>query len=553
MLLFDIEANALFDPTVVHCIAIAQLGKEPQLYSGERGVQEAGRRLVEAESICAHNGTMYDVPVIERLFGVKLPYCHDTLIWSRFLHPDIYDHPCGTHKPNAIDSWGKFFGLEKLGFEGPWDTYTQEMGVYCKRDVEILAKIHAHLRKDIAKYTFAVKLEHIVAKRLYAQIRHGIGFNIESAEQLLGTLLTKQATIDDEFQRIFPPLPLQMKTKVKMIPFNPGSRQMFIKRVMEKYDHKPLVTTVRNGRIHYSLDHTILAKMEYPEARLLERRLLIQKRVGHVESWIKAYEASEDGRIHGWVNSIGAVSHRMSHSSPNLAQVPKVGSPYGEECRALFIPTAGKVMVGADLSGIELRLLANRMWQFDDGEYSEIVLNGDPHTYNQKAAGIKQRDWAKNGIYCLMYGGGDTKLGTTVHRPGEGREVRDTWMKNIPALDKVIKTAKQQAKRLRYVVLLDGRHAPVRSPHMALNTQIQGDAAILHKMAMVLGCARLKYFDCHMLLNIHDEQQYECLEEDAVVIGETLVECMEQAGRALGVKTPITGAYKIGKNWRETH
>lgn len=552
MLLFDIEANALFDPTAVHCIAIAQLGEKPQLYSG-KGVQEAVNQLVAAESICAHNGTMYDVPVIERLFGVKLPYCHDTLIWSRFLYPDIYNHPCGTTKPNSIESWGAFFGLEKLGFHGPWDEYTQEMGVYCVRDVDILSKIVYQLRPDIDKYKFAVKLEHIVTKRLYAQIRHGIGFDIDGAEQLLGTLLTEQATIDDKFQEIFPPLPLQMKTKVKMISFNPGSRQMFMKRVMDKYDHNPLVTTIHRGRIYYPLDNVILSKMEYPEARLLERRLLIQKRIGHVEAWIKAYEASSDGRIHGWVNSIGAVTHRMSHSGPNLAQVPKVGSPYGEECRELFIPTEGRVMVGADLSGIELRLLANRMWQFDGGEYSEIVVNGDPHTYNQEAAGIKQRDWAKNGIYCLMYGGGDKKLGNTVHRPGKGREVRDTWMKNIPALDKVIKAVKRQASKFGYVVLLDGRHVPVRSPHMALNTQIQGDAAVLHKMAMVLGCADLKYFDCHMLLNIHDEQQYECLEEDAVKVGERLVECMEKAGKALGVKTPITGGYKIGKNWKETH
>ena len=131
--------------------------------------------------------------------------------------------------------------------------------------------------------------------------------------------------------------------------------------------------------------------------------------------------------------------------------------------------------------------------------------------------------------------------------------MRATWSANIPARDKWMRGVKRKARKLGYVVLLDGRRAPVRSPHMALNTQIQGDAAVLHKMAMVLGCSKLKYFDCHMLLNIHDEQQYECLKEDAVVIGEMLVECMEQSVRALGVRTPITGEYKIGTNWKETH
>ena len=552
MLLFDIEANALHDPTVIHCIAIAEEGYTdvPQLYSGSLGVQEAVNRLVAADSICAHNGMMYDVPVIERLCGVKLPYCHDTLIWSRFLYPDMYNHPCGVRKPNSIDSWGKFFSLEKLPYGGGWDEMSNEMGVYCIRDVDILMKIVAHLKPKTKPFKFALKLEHVVANRLYAQIRHGIGFDVESADQLLGVLVTEQAGIDDEFSVIFPPLPLQLKTKVKYIPFNPRSGNMFAARLKAKYDWKPTKFTEKHNII---MDATILATLPYPEARLMERRQLLKKRIEAITSYLKAYEAWGDQRIHGWVNSIGAVSHRMSHSGPNLAQVPRVGSPYGEECRALFRPTAGRVMVGADLSGIELRLLSNRMWEYDGGEYAELVVNGDPHAFNQEAAELETRQLAKNGMYCMMYGGGDTKLGITVEKPGEGKAVRDKWMKNVPALAKIIEHVKMMTKRYGYVVLLDGRHAPVRSPHMALNTQIQGDAAVLHKMAMVLGCSKLRDWDCDMLLNIHDEQQYESDPGIAEDVGKVLVECMTEAGKILKVRTPITGEYKIGYNWKETH
>lgn len=550
MLLFDIEADDIFDPTVVHCIAMARPGTKPELYAGERRVREAVNRLVAAECIGAHNGVMYDVPVIERLYGVKLPYCHDTLIWSRFLYPDMYAHPCGVRKPNSLEAWGKHLGVPKSEFDGPWDEYTKEMGRYCCNDVVVLDAIHSHLKPKTSRFKFAIKLEHIVAKRLYDQIWHGIGFDIEAAEELLGNLLTDQAEIDDEFARIFPPTTVHLKTKTKMVPFNPKSGKQFAERLMEKYDWEPEKYT-EAGNV--CMDVNVLATLEFPEARLMERRQLLKKRIEHLEAWTKAYEESRDGRIHGWVNSIGAVSFRMSHSKPNLAQVPRPGSPYGEECRALFIPTPGRVMVGADLSGIELRLLANRMWQFDNGEYSELVVNGDPHTFNQEAAELETRNAAKGGIYCLMYGGGDEKLGLTVGRPGEGKLVRDTWMKNIPALDSVIKMVKKQTKNLGYVTLLDGRHAPVRSPHMALNTQIQGDAAVLHKMAMVLACSKLRDYDCDMLLNVHDEQQYECPVEIAEEVGGILVACMEQAGRILGVKTPITGEYKIGHNWKETH
>lgn len=549
MLLFDIEANALHDPTTVHCIAIAKVGHKPRLYHGE-GVQEAVNRLVAADSICAHNGMMYDVPVIERLYGVKLPYCHDTLIWSRFLYPDMYNHPCGVRKPNSIESWGRYFHMEKLPYAGGWDGYNDEMGTYCIRDVDILGRIVIHLKPMTRPFKFALKLEHVVAKRLFAQIQHGICFDVESAEKLLGELLTEQAAIDDEFAVIFPPLPKQLKTKVKYIAFNANSGKMFAARLKAKYEWKATKFTEKGNII---MDAVVLATLPYPEARLMQRRQLIKKRIEALTNWIKAYEVRGDQRIHGWVNSIGAVSHRMSHSGPNLAQVPRVGSPYGEECRALFRPSAGRVMVGGDLSGIELRLLSNRMWEYDDGEYAELVLNGDPHTFNQEAAGLETRQLAKNGMYCMMYGGGDAKLGITVGKPGKGKEVRDKWMKNVPALDSVIKHVKMMTKKRGYVVLLDGRHAPVRSPHMALNTQIQGDAAVLHKMAMVLACSKMRDWDCDMLLNIHDEQQYECGPSIAEQVGKTVVECMTEAGKILKVKTPITGEYKIGNNWKETH
>jgi len=549
MLLFDIEANGLHNPTVIHCIAIAEDGEVPRLYSG-KGVQEAVNRLVAADSICAHNGMMYDVPVIERLYGVKLPRCHDTLIWSRFLYPDMYNHPCGVSKPNGIESWGGYFGLKKLSYEGGWEHYNTDMGVYCVRDVLILQRIVAHLQPKTKPFTFALKLEHVVAARLYAQIRHGIGFDVESADSLLGVLVTEQAGIDDKFSAIFPPLPLQLKTKVKYIAFNPKSGKQFAHRLKMKYDWKPKQFTEKRNII---MDAVVLATLPYPEARLMERRQLIKKRIEVLANWLKAYEEWGDCRIHGWVNSIGAVSHRMSHSGPNLAQVPRVGSPYGAECRALFLPTVGRVMVGGDLSGIELRLLSNRMWEYDDGEYADLVVNGDPHTFNQEAAELAERDDAKSGIYCLLYGGGDEKLGNVVGRPGEGKKVRDTWMKNIPALAKVIAHVKMMTKTCGYVVLLDGRRAPVRSPHMALNTQIQGDAAILHKMAMVLACSKMQDWDCDMLLNIHDEQQYECNPAIADDVGKMLVGCMETAGQILKVRTPITGEYKVGNNWKETH
>lgn len=544
--LFDIEGDDLLNPTQIFCIALA--GKNdpyPMLFHGP-AVQEAVCRLVAADEIVAHNGAMYDVPVIERLCGVKLPRLHDTLIWSKFLYPDMYDHPNGPKKPNSIEAWGRHFGLEKQEHTD-WTKYSPEMGVRCCRDVEILRMLYRHLKPKVTGFDFPLKLEHQVARELHGQIIHGVRFDSDAAMRLLGQLATERAGIDDEFRLIFPPKPLQMKTKVKMIPFNPKSGRQFADRLREKYGWSP-TTLTESGLI--CMDASVLKTLEFPEARLMERRQLLKGKIEDIEAYIKA--ATRDGRVHGWVNGIGAVTFRMSHSDPNLGNVPRVGSPYGAECRSLFLPSESKVLVGADLSGIELRLFANAMWEFDGGAYSELVVNGDPHTANQKAAGLETRQHAKNGIYCLMYGGGDAKLGKTVGKPGEGKEVRKRWMENIPAMKQTIDMCKRSAKDYGYVVLLDGRRAPVRSDYMALNTRIQGDAAVLHKLAMVLACHETRG-RAQMLLNVHDELQFETTPEDATWVGETILSCMTRAGKILKVKTPIAGAFKVGHNWKETH
>jgi len=139
--------------------------------------------------------------------------------------------------------------------------------------------------------------------------------------------------------------------------------------------------------------------MPYPEARLLEEYLTIDKRISQLangnQAWLKVVRK---GEIHGRVNSGGTISGRCSHSRPNLAQVPSVGSPYGPDCRALFRARPGYKIVGVDASGLELRCLAHYLAAYDGGEYADIVLNGDIHTANMLAAGLPERNMAKTFI-----------------------------------------------------------------------------------------------------------------------------------------------------------
>ena len=103
----------------------------------------------------------------------------------------------------------------------------------------------------------------------------------------------------------------------------------------------------------------MLEGIDLPEAKAVARYMMLQKRVAQIDSWLKAVK--DDGRVHGRVITNGAVTGRMTHQSPNMAQVPAVSAPFGTECRSCWTVDEGNVLVGIDASGLELRMLAHYM------------------------------------------------------------------------------------------------------------------------------------------------------------------------------------------------
>jgi DNA polymerase I-like protein with 3'-5' exonuclease and polymerase domains len=192
--------------------------------------------------------------------------------------------------------------------------------------------------------------------------------------------------------------------------FNPGSRNHIAYWLKRKYNWEPLVYTDSGEP---QLDEDVLKSLPYPEASFLLEYFLVDKRLGQIaegeQAWLKCVDA--DGRIHGYINGNGAVTSRMSHSKPNLAQVPRVGSPYGQECRSLFTAQFGWNLVGIDASGLELRMLAHYLARYDGGEYVKAILEGDIHSFNMNALGLTDRNKSKTFIYAWLYGAGDEKLG----------------------------------------------------------------------------------------------------------------------------------------------
>ena len=287
---------------------------------------------------------------------------------------------------------------------------------------------------------------------------------------------------------------------------------------------------------------------------------MLQKRIAQIESWIEAVK--DDGRVHGKVITNGAVTGRMTHSSPNMAQIPNAGSVYGHECRECWSVEDGNVLVGCDASGLELRMLAHYM---KDEDYTKSVVYGsskdgtDIHTKNQHAAGLPTRDPAKTMIYAFLYGAGPAKIGSIVPGPekmasNRGQAIINKFLKATPALAKLKNTVAKHAAK-GWVPGLDGRRIWVRSEHAALNSLLQGAGAIVMKKALCIFYDKIKAnkWPVKLVANVHDEFQFECPPEIAEEAGKAARMSIIEAGEYFKLRCPLDGEYKIGKSWKETH
>jgi DNA polymerase I-like protein with 3'-5' exonuclease and polymerase domains len=226
----------------------------------------------------------------------------------------------------------------------------------------------------------------------------------------------------------------------------------------------------------------------------------------------------------------------------------------------LFTVEDGWKLVGTDASGLELRCLAHYLYQYDKGEFRDVLLNGDIHTENQKAFNADTRNDAKTAIYALIYGCSPRKLALTLgRREEEGRELLESYFKRWPQVRKLISDVQRKAKSFGYLVGIDGRKLHVRSQHAALNTLLQSAGAIVMKVALLrfvyLMNESNKNLGHHykLVANIHDEFQVECWKYMASNVAELAVQSIRDAGRALRFNCPLEGESKIGDNWASTH
>lgn len=590
-LLFDIETDGLLDSmTKIHCIVVMDPeSKEVRSFRPDQ-VENGVHLLNSVDEVIGHNIMAFDIPAIQKIFPEFKPKkVLDTLVMTRLLWPNIRDidfskrpqlgRLIGSH---SLEAWGQRLGNAKgdFGKEADWSTFSEEMLEYCIQDVRVNDEILSVIEKKPFSQD-AIDLEHDIHRICLEQEWMGFPFDEEKAGRLYGELSARREEIRQQLiaqvppwfaaeKEVTPKKSLKYKdpvrpdinegatyTKIKHVHFNPSSRQHIARFLISK-GWKPKEFTATEVPM---IDERILKDVDIPEAKLIKESFLLDKRIGQLaegnNGWLKL---SRKGRIHGRVTTMGAVTSRATHQSPNIAQVPSTRAAFGKECRELFYAPDGWEIMGSDQSGIELRCLAHYMFRWDGGAYAKEILSGDIHTANQQAAGLPTRDNAKTFIYALCYGAGDMKIGSIIGKGAQaGKTMKDRFFRKIPALKKLTDAVQHKTKEQGAIKGLDGRIIPVRSAHSALNTLLQSCGAILAKRWVVTFheiCSERGYVhgkDYQQLAWVHDEIQILVKKGKGDEFGEISQEAMRRTGQYYDFKVQLDTEYSVGRNWAETH
>ena len=329
----------------------------------------------------------------------------------------------------------------------------------------------------------------------------------------------------------------------------------------------------KSARGQYSTDEaTLLAIADrHPVVNeILEFRAVKKLLSTYIEPF-PTYVSPVDGRVHTTFNQALTATGRLSSSNPNLQNIP-IRTERGKEIRKAFIPgTPEGVIVSADYSQIELRIMAHLSCDehlvkaFRDGDDVHAATAAKIYGIPLSEVTREQRGRAKTANFGIMYGISSFGLAQRLNLGRkEAKELIDGYFASFPAIRSFIDDSIGFARENGYVETLFGRrrylpdinakNATVRAlaERNAVNAPIQGTAADIIKLAMIRVDKRIEEagLKSRMVLQIHDELMFDALPEEVPQLKKIVVEVMENV---LKLSVPLTVECSDGKNWLEAH
>ena len=579
---FDIETDGL-NPTAIHVMVAKEVGVKGNYII--RGPKAFAKFAPKVTKWIAHNGVGFDNKVVEKLWGYKIPLSKtvDTLVLSRLFDPTRK----GGHR---LEDWGKRLGEYKGEFND-WSQYSEEMKEYCKQDVKVTELVYQELMKEGAKFSqSSINLEHQIHAIMCDQEVNGFELDTDLAEEIYTTCLAETNRIEAEIKEFMVPIAVPVKevilkhkkdgsifanqllegcnvqgdyTKIMWEEFNLASPTQINKR-LDKLGWKPTVKTKSGESYKICPENLATIPDSAPQAvKGLKVWKVLETRWKLASEWLQGSQV--DGRVHGRVITPGAVTHRAAHRGPNMANIPsvphgkdgilwKMDGLYAAECRQVFKVPEGKLLVGTDAAGIQLRVLAHYM---DDPVYTEQVIDGDIHTFNMNALGkfCKDRPTAKTFIYAFLLGAGVGKIAEILGcNAAQANKSMQNFYEALPTL-KRLKSEASRAASMGWMKGLDGRILSIGSEHLALSVYLQGGETVIMRLANLFWQRQAKKegINFKQCAWVHDEWQTEVDEHQAHRLGEIQVQSIVDAGKFFKLNCPMDGEAKIGKNWLETH
>jgi DNA polymerase-1 len=516
--------------------------------------------LAEDRLFIAHDAKLQQRRLVEKGWPVP-PRWADTMIMSYVINPGLPSHELADVSRDRlkrdvtprkdVQKTAPLFAIEHEIGSGPLSPYLTYLGE--KTDIALALKsvLEPELQRDEALQRIYETIELPLIPVLARMEARGIRIDVDLLRQMSNTMAVQLADLE---KRIY----AEAGTE-----FNINSPQQLGHILFEKLQYPVIKKTKGTKAWSTSMDVLQeLAGVGYQVPQLiLQQRELHKLKSTYIDALPQL--VAKDGRVHTSFNQAVAATGRLSSSDPNLQNIP-IRTPLGREIRRAFIAEEGHLLLAADYSQVELRILAHIS---QDADLIETFRRGaDIHRataskmFNIPEAELTadQRRAAKTINFGVLYGMSAFRLSNELNIPtGQAKDFIDAYFGRYPKIQEYLDRTLQEARatgkvttlfgRVRYIPEIHNKSFTVRgnAERMATNAPIQGTAADILKLAMIALDQRLSG-GARMLLTVHDEIVIEVPDSEAEKVAGIVKETMENI---YPLAVPLAVDTHWGRSW----